>query len=52
MIVIAVEFIVDPDHAEEFRELVTENAKNSLSEPGCVRCDVAEDSEQAGRFMI
>lgn len=52
MIVIAVELIVDEDHAKEFRERITQHAKNSLSEPGCVRYDVAEDSEQAGRFII
>ena len=51
-IVIAVELIVDEDHAREFRERVTQHAKNCLSEPGCVRFDVAEDSEQAGRFLI
>lgn len=52
MIVIMVELIVDPDHTEEFRGRVIEHAKNSLAEPGCVRFDVAEDSEQAGRFVI
>ena len=52
MIVIAVELIVDPGHASEFREQVPKYAKNSLSEPGCVRFDVAEDSEQAGRFVM
>ena len=52
MIVIAVELIVDPDHAEEFRRRIVEHATNSLAEPGCVRFDVAEDSEQKGRFLI
>jgi quinol monooxygenase YgiN len=52
MIVIAGELIVGLDHAEELRGRVMEYAKNSLAEPGCVRFDVAEDSEQAGRFLI
>ena len=52
MIVIAGELIVGLNHAKELRGRVMEYAKNSLAEPGCVRFDVAEDSEHAGRFMI
>ena len=52
MIVIAVEIIVDPGQADKFRGRIIEHAKNSLAEPGCVRFDVAEDSEQLGRFLI
>ena len=52
MIVIAVELIVDPEHAGAFRERVLKHSSNSLGEPGCVAFDVAEDREQRGRFLI
>ena len=52
MIVIAVEFVVESEHADTFRARVLEHAANSLREPGCARFDVAEDVERPGRFFL
>ena len=52
MIVIAVEIVVDQEHADAFRARALKHADNSLTEPGCARFDVAEDTEHAGRFLI
>ena len=52
MIVIAVEFEVEPEHADAFRQRVLGHAANSMQEPGCTRFDVAEDTEQPGRFFL
>ena len=52
MIVIAVEMHIDPEQLDAFRERVLRHARNSLSEPGCVRFDVAEDDDHPGHFRI
>lgn len=52
MIVIHVDYRVNPQQVGEFRERVRKHARNSLGEPGCLRFEVAEADGEAGRFFI
>ena len=52
MVVIHVDYRVKPQNAEEFRTRVRRHSHNSLTEPGCLRFDVAEADDEAGRFFI
>ena len=52
MIVIAVEFVVEADNADAFRDRVLAHARNSLEEPGCLRFDVSRDQADTNRFLL
>lgn len=50
---VSVEFLVKPDEAGTFRELMLMQAANSLKlEEGCRYFDVCIDNGQAGRFVL
>lgn len=53
MLTITVEFEIEPEHAEAFREVVLAQAENSLTkEPQCRRFDVSFDPDAAGRVFL
>lgn len=53
MIVISVAFEAKPDKVAEFKALITEHARRSLSEePGCRQFDVAQDPKDEKKFML
>jgi quinol monooxygenase YgiN len=43
---------VKPEHLEEFKQATIENAANSLKEPGCVRFDVVQQTDDPTRFVL
>ncbi len=53
MIVIAVSFEAKPDKVAEFKALITEHARRSLTEePGCVQFDVSQDPKDEKKFFL
>lgn len=44
---------IKPDRVEQFREAILDDAIGSVNdEPGCVRFDVHQDSEDENRFYL
>ncbi len=53
MYVVSVEFRVDSEHVDGFREAMHRQAENSLDlEPGCRYFDVAEDPHDPTLFLL
>jgi autoinducer 2-degrading protein len=53
MIVISVAFEAKPEKVAEFKALITEHARRSLTEePGCRQFDVAQDPKDATKFAL
>ena len=43
---------VKPDRLEDFRLATIENASSSVQEPGCVRFDVIQQTDDPTRFVL
>jgi quinol monooxygenase YgiN len=52
LLVVHVHVHVKPESVDAFREATLENARNSVKEPGIVRFDVIQDTEDATRFVL
>lgn len=53
MFVVTVDFEVKPEHAAQFCEAVTAQARNSLErETQCLRFDVSVDRDDASHFFL
>jgi (4S)-4-hydroxy-5-phosphonooxypentane-2,3-dione isomerase len=52
MIVVHVHVQVKPGFIEAFREATVENARHSVQEPGIARFDVAQQTDDPGRFVL
>ena len=52
MYAIVVNLECKPGAEETFRAAAMDDASNSVKEPGCVRFDVYQDSEDAKRFVF
>lgn len=53
MIVLAVTFVVKKEHVEEFEEVITTQATNSITrEPECLQFDVCFDPADRGRVFL
>lgn len=52
MVILVVNLHVKPEQLEAFKEATLENARNSVQEPGIVRFDVLQDSEDPNRFVF
>ena len=52
MLIVAVHARIKPEHVQGFREACLENARNSIQEPGVVRFDVLQQTDDPTRFML
>jgi quinol monooxygenase YgiN len=52
MFIVHVFVHVKPDQVEAFMEATTENARNSVQEPGIVRFDVIQQLDDPTRFVL
>jgi quinol monooxygenase YgiN len=52
MIVVAVYANVKPDMIEAFRDATVENAANSIKEPGIVRFDFIQQTDEPASFLL
>ena len=52
MFVVHIYMQVKPENIEEFKQICTENAKNSAKEPGIKRFDVLQQSDDPTRFVL
>ncbi len=52
MLVVFVHVHVKPEYVEAFREASTENARNSVQEPGIARFDVIQQTDDPTRFVL
>lgn len=52
MIILTVFLHVKPELVEAFKEATLENARHSLQEPGIVRFDVLQQSDDPTRFLL
>jgi quinol monooxygenase YgiN len=52
MFVLLVYAHVKPDQVDAFRQATIENARNSRQEPGVVRFDVIQETEDPTRFTL
>jgi (4S)-4-hydroxy-5-phosphonooxypentane-2,3-dione isomerase len=52
MLILIVNIQVKPEHVEAFRQATIENASNSIKEPGIVRFDLLQQSDDATRFVL
>lgn len=52
MFILIVNARVKPEYIEVFREATLENARNSVLEPGIVRFDVLQQTDDATRFAL
>ena len=52
MFVVQVQVLVKPDNVEQFKKATTENARNSMNEPGVARFDVLQQLDDATRFVL
>ncbi len=52
MLVVHVHVRVKPDCIEAFKEITTENARNSIKEPGIARFDVVQQVDDPTRFVL
>ena len=52
MFILIVNLKVKPEHVEAFRAATLENASNSIQEPGILRFDVLEHTDDPTRFAL
>ena len=52
MLIVHVHVHVKPEFVEAFREASVENARNSVQEPGIIRFDVLQQSDDPERFIL
>lgn len=52
MHIVHVHVHVKPDHIDAFRTATIQNARGSVQEPGCVRFDVVQSSDDPSRFVL
>lgn len=52
MIITIVDVWVKPAHIEDFKEAILKNVEGSLLEPGNVRFDLLQDSEDPAKFTL
>lgn len=52
MYVVCVTVLVKPQHVEDFKAAILENARNSRTEPGNLRFDVLQAEEEPTRFFL
>jgi autoinducer 2-degrading protein len=52
MLILIVQIHIKPDVVEAFRSATLENARNSLQEPGIVRFDVLQQTDDPTRFVL
>jgi autoinducer 2-degrading protein len=52
MFIVLVHVHVKPDDVDAFKEATTENARNSLQEPGVARFDVIQQQDDQTRFIL
>lgn len=52
MVILIVNLHVKKEHLEAFRQATMENARNSIQEPGIVRFDVLQQSDDPTRFVL
>ena len=52
MLIVHVHVRVKPEFIEPFRLATAENARNSVQEPGIARFDVAQQADDATRFVL
>lgn len=52
MLVVHVHVHVKPEYVEAFRLAATENARNSVLEPGIARFDVCQQADDPTRFVL
>ena len=52
MVIFHVSIHVKPEHIEAFKAATVENARHSIEEPGVVRFDFIQQSDDAARFML
>ena len=52
MYVVCVTVLIKPGKGEAFLEEARKNHEGSVQEPGCLRFDVAVDSENPNRFLL
>ena len=52
MLIVHVHVQVKPESVTHFIEATTENARNSLREPGIARFDVVQQSDDPTRFIL
>jgi autoinducer 2-degrading protein len=52
MLILLVNIHIKPEHIEAFREATTENARNSRNEPGVVRFDFLQDTDNPAHFSL
>jgi quinol monooxygenase YgiN len=52
MLVVFVYVHVKPEYVEAFREASTDNARNSVQEPGIARFDVIQQVDDPTRFVL
>ncbi len=52
LFIVHVSVYVKPDRIEAFRAATVENARNSVEEPGVVRFDVLQQSDDPARFLL
>ena len=52
MLILIVHIHIKTDRVEAFREATMENGRNSLQEPGIVRFDVLQQTDDPTRFVL
>jgi (4S)-4-hydroxy-5-phosphonooxypentane-2,3-dione isomerase len=52
MLIVVVQVHVKPECLEAFREATTDNATNSVREPGIARFDVLQQADDPTRFVL
>ncbi len=52
MLIVHVHVRVKPDCIEAFKEVTTENAHNSVKEPGIARFDVVQQTDDPASFVL
>jgi len=52
MLIVHVHVRVKPEFIERFKEATTENARNSVQEPGIARFDVVQQQDDLTRFVL
>ncbi|HEY1242534.1 MAG TPA: antibiotic biosynthesis monooxygenase [Bryobacteraceae bacterium] len=52
MVILIVHLHVKPEHLDAFRQATAENARNSIQEPGVVRFDFLQQSDDPTRFAL
>jgi (4S)-4-hydroxy-5-phosphonooxypentane-2,3-dione isomerase len=52
MLIVHVQVHVKPELVAEFKQAVLENARSSIQEPGIARFDVAQQQDDATRFVM